>query len=161
YVDDTVDTGVKAEIYGANGQVVAALETLAEREAKAGNWNQSVSDSLLAAKTAGCVRGFDLTSMARENQYLLRSLRTVKNDLPHLSANGKQAVARALPLLHLADDQVADLAVLERNLYVLHTMDRDTREAERFTKEITTQDLSDLGVLGKRGRLRKLAAQSG
>ncbi len=163
FVDDNVDSGAKSEIYTANGQVVAALQTLAAREAKAGDWNESTSDSLLAAKTANCVSEFDLASFARGNQYLLRSLSIVRGDMPHLSLAAKREAAQGLASISLQDAQVSSLAILERNLYVQHTIERsgNAKEAERFTKEITTQDLSSANFLSGRGRLRSLASQSG
>ena len=159
YFDDTVEEGVKAEIFMADLQLVSALTDIAGNEASIGQWDLCAEDAVLSLQTAEVTWPFDIVSVARDGQAMKRSLSLLKWSLPRTSKRVRSSIHKILNRSSLDLQQLNLVALRYRSLYVRQNMSLEVPMADALGvgRDVTLRDLSNSTSEEGQRHLRNLA----
>jgi hypothetical protein len=159
YADDSVDQGVKAEIFRANTLVVNAMNETALKEAATHRWDAAVEDAVLALQTTSVTRSFDVVSLERSSKLMLRSLKLLRSSMPRAQKSVRAKAARTFSRLFYGRDQLTNKMLRARTLYVVEGMANDDpmNDLIRLLRQFTLRDISDPNAKREQSRLLLLA----
>jgi hypothetical protein len=156
--DDNVDNAAKQQVFTASYRIVEALNVIAEREARSGQWDLAARDSFLSLDMAAVTRDFDLISITRMTGVERRSLACLRETLPHLSQSHRHQLIERLSEVPIRHEKLLAIAIRSRDVFSI-----DQAQMHQFSgpsigvdAQLPISSLSRLSTAGDDKRLRQL-----
>ncbi len=143
--NDTVDEGVKQEIFQADQKVAESLNIASAREREAGNARQAIADAMLALDAGEVTRSFDLSSVFQSISTQRISVQALSEALRRTPSPASEDVWRRLQAASLSRSELASVVTTARRLFQIAQI----RKGEPLTaviatgQELPTQALTD------------------
>ncbi len=142
YLEDSINEGVKAQIFSACMQLSSDLIDLSKDSQAAGNSDQAAKDLMMAVELLQGLKYSDLTSASTMSARQRGLFRLIRECMPAMSPNAKNEVAARLTRIEKSEQPVEPILERAKGLFARASK----RNANRHENNAFAQLVQDAGI---------------